>query len=650
MNEIFLFFTQFVIAYLLLGCLLTSVIALALRLLTLNAAARHRIWLTSLIVLVLAPVLSLLPDAAPDNPYVTPLNENPALATTVMKEFSLGIEEAQVLEAVKLESAVMSGGILSASVAVLNSGSLSLEALSRAFVEFPLSRQLAISIFLLLALGVGAKLLLYIHAVRALRVLVDSSEAVEGEWAAVLEHCSKTMCMSRRIELRNSNGLSTPSTCGVLKPCIILPSAMVRDGSLVGSRAQVLQHELAHIKRRDPLIAGLQAIVSVLLFWHPAVNYVNKKIRYEREIACDDWVVSNSTHGDNAGIKAYAYSIVGIAESLSVHSSPAHSVACVNNSLGLQERIRILLDRRADHSTSVNLMPNVWVASLALGFMFFASALLPKLPSSIFQQSIELEVVSLPTLPATPTITPRELDGVVLQIEPITFSIEPGVQQIAEYEVPLPILDFVPSLEADESSAVLSRAARIESTFDSKAVEMTRVNTLAREMIKPILDRVAPVSLDELVDQQADFSSDALAFDDTYAESNDLVIIDSLSRAELAREILKIELELYRVFNSVTDRDDLKMYCDTETILGSYIGQTTCEPEFLRTARSENISISMGTARMNQINTSVGLSKDMKAEYAELAGEILKEMKSNQYLLELYQVLAGLRGRLVELA
>ena len=352
-------------------------------------------------------------------------------------------------------------------------------------------------------------------------------------------------------------------------------------------------------------------------------------------------MVSNSAHHDNTGVKAYAYSIVSIAESLATHTTPAaHSVACVNSSLGLQERIRILLDRRVDHSTSVNLMPNVWVVSMALGFMFFSSALLPKLPSSLFLKNSEIDVAGLSVLPVTPYTISIELEDSILDRQPIVITTAPIVRQLVDYDIPLPIPEYNQELKDNETSVGLSRAERIRSVFTSKAVEIKYANTLAMETIKPTLNKIMPVSVGEFVDQQADFLSAAFAMDNTQSEKNDLIIVDSLSRAELKDEILKIEVELYRVFNSVTQRKDLKMYCKSEKILGSYIDQTICEPEFLRTARSENIGHTM---------SDYNLRNGMSVEFAELAAEILKEMKESQYLLELYQVLAGLRGRLGEM-
>ena len=54
----------------------------------------------------------------------------------------------------------------------------------------------------------------------------------------------------------------------------------------------ILAHELAHIRRHDYLVNLLQTLVETLLFYHPAVWWLSRRIRAERENCCDDLAVS----------------------------------------------------------------------------------------------------------------------------------------------------------------------------------------------------------------------------------------------------------------------------------------------------------------------------------------------------------------------
>ena len=54
----------------------------------------------------------------------------------------------------------------------------------------------------------------------------------------------------------------------------------------------VIAHELAHIRRHDWLVNLFQVLVETLLFYHPAMWWLNRRIRIERELCCDEIAVS----------------------------------------------------------------------------------------------------------------------------------------------------------------------------------------------------------------------------------------------------------------------------------------------------------------------------------------------------------------------
>ena len=64
------------------------------------------------------------------------------------------------------------------------------------------------------------------------------------------------------------------------------------DRPLEDQLQAVIAHELAHIRRLDAFVNVFQVCVETLLFYHPAVWWLNKRIRAEREHCCDDIAVS----------------------------------------------------------------------------------------------------------------------------------------------------------------------------------------------------------------------------------------------------------------------------------------------------------------------------------------------------------------------
>ncbi|MEI9970671.1 MAG: M56 family metallopeptidase [Ignavibacteriota bacterium] len=71
---------------------------------------------------------------------------------------------------------------------------------------------------------------------------------------------------------------------------ILLPLGCL-TGLSVAQMECILLHELAHVARHDYLVNLLQSLVEGLLFYHPAVWWVSRAVRTERENCCDDRVV-----------------------------------------------------------------------------------------------------------------------------------------------------------------------------------------------------------------------------------------------------------------------------------------------------------------------------------------------------------------------
>lgn len=131
--------------------------------------------------------------------------------------------------------------------------------------------------------------------------------------------------------------VAVPTVVGVIRPAILVPLSVL-SGLSPGQIDLLLLHELAHIRRLDPVLNLVQRVVEALLFFHPAVWYVSHRIRVERENCCDDLVLA---HGGNP--HTYARSLVdaaALAKGLTL--SPA-AVAATGRPSQLRARVARLL-------------------------------------------------------------------------------------------------------------------------------------------------------------------------------------------------------------------------------------------------------------------------------------------------------------------
>jgi len=93
--------------------------------------------------------------------------------------------------------------------------------------------------------------------------------------------------ITRAIRYCESLHLDAPAVVGWFRPVVLLPISALTGLTELQLRA-VIAHELAHIRRLDAFFNLFQVAAETLLFYHPAVWWLSKRIRAERENCCDD--------------------------------------------------------------------------------------------------------------------------------------------------------------------------------------------------------------------------------------------------------------------------------------------------------------------------------------------------------------------------
>jgi bla regulator protein BlaR1 len=96
-----------------------------------------------------------------------------------------------------------------------------------------------------------------------------------------------------KVQFGLSKLVDAPCMMGYFKPVILLPFTLSTYLSAEEIEIIIL-HELAHIKRNDYIANLFQQATSVLLFFNPFAQLINRIINHERENACDDIVIEST--------------------------------------------------------------------------------------------------------------------------------------------------------------------------------------------------------------------------------------------------------------------------------------------------------------------------------------------------------------------
>lgn len=142
------------------------------------------------------------------------------------------------------------------------------------------------------AAGAGVLALRMACGLLWVRRLRNGSTPCDGnDWQARLDRLARRMGLHRAIALRIVADGDSPLSAGWWRPVVLVPAALALRMPAPLLEA-LLAHELAHIRRHDYLVNLLQGAVEVVLFYHPVVWWLSRRIRIEREQVADDIAAS----------------------------------------------------------------------------------------------------------------------------------------------------------------------------------------------------------------------------------------------------------------------------------------------------------------------------------------------------------------------
>ena len=125
----------------------------------------------------------------------------------------------------------------------------------------------------------------------ARRLKTAGTEAPSPALLQLFQRLRTRLGVQRAVALLHSTKVQVPTVIGWLRPVVLLPVSCLTGLSPEQIEA-VLCHELAHVRRHDYLVSVVQSVIETVLFYHPAVWWVSKQVRRERECCCDELAVA----------------------------------------------------------------------------------------------------------------------------------------------------------------------------------------------------------------------------------------------------------------------------------------------------------------------------------------------------------------------
>jgi uncharacterized protein YjbI with pentapeptide repeats/beta-lactamase regulating signal transducer with metallopeptidase domain len=329
-----------------------------------NAATRYIIWSATLLAVAVVPVATTLPFLASSRPIVaaTPAVRAPTEKLGVTHALTAAtpvIKHAGATKESSATAAVPPSGTVSSTAAAPSPAPRLHFALPLSLALGVLAMWLALAVFAIVRLIIG---LLRLEQLKrdALPLPIEYREAM-ARWIAVNKG-------SREVRLCVSDEIDVPVAVGLFDAMILIPRSLL-DRLSETEVDQISLHELAHLRRADDWSNGLQRIVIALFGWNPAVAFVGTQLDLEREVACDDWVLSLT-----GMVRPYALCLTKMAETSSWPHHPVPAPGVFTTRKHISMRIERLLGAGRNIATTLSIGPAAATVAV-VGALAFAITL-----------------------------------------------------------------------------------------------------------------------------------------------------------------------------------------------------------------------------------------------------------------------------------
>ena len=201
-----------------------------------------------------------------------------------------------------------------------------------------------------------------------------------------------------KVRVLASAEVPVPMAAGFIRRAILFPQSVL-DKLTPQEFEQVLCHEMAHLRRWDDWTQLTQAISEALLFFNPAIYWIGRNLKIEREMACDDWVVSTTGEA-----RPYAACLTHLHEVTRRASAPQLAPGATSHKRWqLSARVEALL--QPDHNATPRFSGSGWMAACALVSAALIVAARTAPPVAVQEIPLASMAMTHPAAPAAPAIS-----------------------------------------------------------------------------------------------------------------------------------------------------------------------------------------------------------------------------------------------------
>lgn len=246
---------------------------------------------------------------------------------------------------------------------------------------------------------------------------------------------------ARDVRLCVSDETDVPVAVGLFDAMILIPRSLLERLS-EPEVDQICLHELAHLRRADDWTNGMQRVINALLGWNPAAQFIGQQLDLEREVACDDWVLSFV-----GKVRPYALCLTKMAETASWPRNPIPAPGVFATRKHISLRIERLLGAGRNIATNLAVAPAAAAVAIVGAIALVIAVVAPSVAAPAVAPVAALPATAaVPAKTATSANTQAQAKSAppatrVIRVATIATSIATPVPEIPKLPAAVPGLD-----------------------------------------------------------------------------------------------------------------------------------------------------------------------------------------------------------------
>jgi beta-lactamase regulating signal transducer with metallopeptidase domain len=190
------------------------------------------------------------------------------------------------------------------------------------------------------------------------------SVPADGSILALYRAIQDELNYQRPVQIRVSRYAPAPIAFKLVRPTIVLPAVTI-DKLDEEDLSAVLAHEVAHLRRHDPLVNIIQILLLGIWWFHPLYWLLVRQLRSTREECCDDLVLAKRVTQDDR----YCQVLLDAARASLCATTGGAILGFGESAESMHKRMQRIMSPRTRRAAGIGICAGLVLLVLAVVFM-----------------------------------------------------------------------------------------------------------------------------------------------------------------------------------------------------------------------------------------------------------------------------------------